>query len=111
MKKMMKKVISVCCILAITFSTLIGCSSSTPDTTSPQSEDAPSEESANPSHIRMAFLYIGEEPADLQMVQDAVNKISIDEINVEVEFVPISLFQYGDQLNLMISDQLVIVKP
>lgn len=103
MKKMMKKVISVCCILAITFSTLIGCSSSTPDTTSPQSEDAPSEESANPSHIRMAFLYIGEEPADLQMVQDAVNKISIDEINVEVEFVPISLFQYGDQLNLMIS--------
>lgn len=103
MKRIMKQVISVCCILAITVTMLTGCGSNTSNTTSPQSTDVSSEETSNPSHIRMAFLYIGEEPADLQMVQDAVNKISISEINVEVEFVPISLFQYGEQLNLMIS--------
>lgn len=42
-------------------------------------------------HIIMTYLTLGTTPPDLQIVQDAVNKISVPEINVEVEFKPISI--------------------
>lgn len=56
-----------------------------------------------PTHIIMTYLTIGTTPADLVMVQDAVNAISVPEINVEVEFKPISIPETFSQYSLWIS--------
>ncbi|MCD7957029.1 MAG: ABC transporter substrate-binding protein [Lachnospiraceae bacterium] len=70
-----------------------------------------SAEESEPDHIIMTYLTTGSTPADLEMVQDAVNEISIAEINVEVEFKVISISETftnyslwvasGEQVDLM----------
>ncbi len=46
---------------------------------------------ANADKIIVTFLTTGVTPQDLNKVQDAVNEITIPEINVEVEFKPLSI--------------------
>lgn len=69
------------------------------------------ETSEDADHIIMTYLTLGETPADIQMVQDAVSKISKEKINVEVEFKPVSIgdtfsnyslwIGSGEQIDLM----------
>lgn len=42
-------------------------------------------------------------PADIQEVQEAINKISVDKINVKVKLLPISNSAFTNQINLMLS--------
>ena len=70
-----------------------------------------SSSSGEPDHIIVTYITSGTDPADLGKVQDAVNELTVPEINVEVEFKPISftdsLSQYsmwigaGEQIDLM----------
>lgn len=73
--------------------------------------DNSSTESGTPDHIIMTYLTLGQTPKDLGMVQDAINAISIPEINVEVEFKPVAISESftnystwiasGEQMDLM----------
>lgn len=43
--------------------------------------------------VIMTFLTAGVEPADLGIVQDAINEITTKKIGVEIEFKPVSIFE------------------
>ncbi len=55
------------------------------------------------THIVMTYLTLGNTPADVQKVQDAVNAITVPDIGVEVEFKPIAIFDTSSQYSLWIS--------
>lgn len=44
------------------------------------------------SHIIVTYLTLGQTPADLQMVQDALNERTVKEIGVEVELKAVSAY-------------------
>ena len=52
--------------------------------------------------IIMTYLTLGQNPADLQMVQDAINEISKEKINVEVEFKPVAISETFSNYSLWI---------
>ncbi|MFV0465365.1 MAG: ABC transporter substrate-binding protein [Lachnospiraceae bacterium] len=96
---MKRKLLSLLLVATIGTGILAGCgSSASSDTgsdsgTSTESTAGASEiVSGETDKIIMTYLTLGTTPADLQMVQDAVNEISKEKINVEVELkaVPIS---------------------
>ena len=64
-----------------------------------------------PVHIVMECLYFDQVPRDLQAVEDALNEITIPEINVEVELYPLGFMDAAQQVGLMISsgDQLDLI--
>ena len=69
------------------------------------------EAAEEPAHIVLESLYFDSVPRDLQAVQDAINEITIPEINVEVELYPLPFMEAANQVGLMISsgDQLDLV--
>ena len=66
----------------------------------------------SPEHIVVTYVSLDGAPSDLGMVQDAVNEITVPEINVEVEFLPFTaadtftsystLIAGGETLDLML---------
>ena len=63
-------------------------------------EEASSEE---PFEMVMTYMHPGTVPKDLQMVEDALNEITIPEINVKVTLYPISMADRHTQQDLMIA--------
>lgn len=61
------------------------------------------QEEGDPFEMVMSYIYTGSVPKDLQMVEDAVNEITIPKINVKVTLYPINLSERQTQYNLMIS--------
>ncbi|MDR2303908.1 MAG: ABC transporter substrate-binding protein [Treponema sp.] len=60
-------------------------------------------EAGEPYEIVMTYLFFGTVPRDLQMIEDAINKISIPAVNAKVTLYPLDAFQAATQTNLMIS--------
>ncbi len=56
-----------------------------------------------PYEVVYAFPAFSNVPADLQEVQEAINKISVEKINVKVKLLPISNSAFTNQINLMLS--------
>ena len=59
----------------------------------------------DPAHIVLELLYFDAVPRDLQLVEDAINEITIPEINVEIELYPLGFMDAATQVGLMISSQ------
>ncbi len=57
------------------------------------SQTADGEWTGEVEKVVMTFLTGGVEPADLGMVQDAINEITTKKIGVEIEFRPVSIFE------------------
>ncbi len=71
-------------------------------TESPRAEEtAPSAEP--PVHVVVECLYFDAVPRDLELVENAINGITVPEINVEVELYPLSMTESSTQVSLMIS--------
>ncbi len=56
-----------------------------------------------PFEMVMSYIHPGTIPKDLQMVEDALNEITIPEINVKVTLYPISIGEHQSKYNMMIS--------
>lgn len=106
-KKFLQKIIATVMTATMLACMLVGCgdkdnaedtAGDTEDTsddkedTSGDKQDTSGDEQAEVKKIIFTFLTGGVEPTDLGLVEDAINEISIAEIGVEVEFLPISLF-------------------
>ncbi len=48
--------------------------------------------STEPDHIIVTWLYLGNVAPDLELVQEEVNKVTVPEINVEIEFKPVGAY-------------------
>lgn len=117
MKTAHKKVWAMLLALTMMLSVLAGCGgqpSGTQTTPPADGSQQPAGESGAPAEVKkiyMTFITKGVDPTDLNLVQDAINEISVPEIGVEVEFKPVSVFDApstctrwiagGEQLDLM----------
>ena len=54
----------------------------------------------DPDEVTVRFMCFGTVPTDLEMVQDAINEITVPEINVKVNYESISAANYSTQLAL-----------
>ncbi|UPG62610.1 ABC transporter substrate-binding protein [Metabacillus endolithicus] len=95
----MKKIISLLSIVVSLFIILSACS----NTSSSDSSDNNESKSKETVELKMAYISFGPEPADLELVQGEINKITKEEINVKVDLEPINVGQYAQQTNLMLS--------
>ena len=112
---MKKKILSLVLMATMGLSLLAGCGSSTTTST----DSSSTAESGDVDHIVVTWVYYTEAAPDLEAVTEAINEISIPEIGVEVEFMPISIgdtfTKYGtyiasgeqiDLMNIMFQDPL-----
>ena len=99
----LKRILSamLACSIVATMS-LTGCSGGSQPTSSGISAVSNSSK-GEPTEIIQTFLTLGQTPRDLQLVQDAVNKITVEKINVKVKFLPISYPDYSQKINLMLT--------
>ncbi len=100
---MRKKIVSILLLGAMAVSMLAGCGSSTGDAGSTATGTASGGD--EPVKIVMESLYFDAVPADLAKVEEAINEITIPEINVEVELYPVSYAEASSKIGLMISGQ------
>lgn len=63
---------------------------------SPAAKEAPYE-------LNVAFAAFNAIPSNLQQVQDAINKITLDKINATIKLTPINIGSWTQQSNLMLS--------
>jgi len=68
-----------------------------------QSTDAPVDPLAAPYELTMAMPVFGAIPADLELVEAEINKYTQEKINTTIDILPISIGNYGQQMNLMTS--------
>jgi len=75
-------------------------SESAPASSAAQASEKPKEETVE---LEFAFPTFTNIPSNMQEVQDAISKITLEKINATVKLTPISIGAYGQQLNLMLS--------
>lgn len=110
----MKKIIAILLSLMMIMVILTGCggaSNEAKENAGEATETSGDDVSKEPDHIIVTYLTMGTTPKDLLRIQEAVNEITIPEINVEVEFKPIAIgdtfstysiwIAGGDQIDLM----------
>ncbi|MEJ6949851.1 ABC transporter substrate-binding protein [Natronospora cellulosivora (SeqCode)] len=56
-----------------------------------------------PQELVMVFPIFGETPPDLNMVQEEVNKVTLEKLNVRVKLLTIDFGRYEQQINFMLS--------
>lgn len=104
---------------AMAVTTLAGCGGGKTDTQTASNKEGNTSEmydsdgnwTGETSHIKMTLLTAGTDPVDMQKVQDEVNEISVKKEGVEIEFLPVSIFDApstvpmwiggGEQVDLM----------
>jgi putative aldouronate transport system substrate-binding protein len=94
-----EKLLSVLIALVLILASVSGCAQGTDETSAQDSSSSTSQNESSdgetteplgdPEKIIVTFLTTGNTPEDLPKVQDAVNEITIEKINVEVEFMPV----------------------
>ncbi|MBQ6363644.1 MAG: ABC transporter substrate-binding protein [Lachnospiraceae bacterium] len=102
---MRKKVLSILLALAMTVPMAVGCGNQSTEPASGDSQQTAEEtasegSAAAPEEIVVRFACLGTVPADLQQVADAINEISIPEINVKIDLESVSIANYDNQLAL-----------
>lgn len=113
MKKHIKKAGAVILCAAMAVSMLAGCgeeaseeketsnvneNTENPENSTSEGEDTPEEGwTGEVSHIIVTYLTLGQTPEDLQMVQDAINERSVEDVGVEVELRAVSAYDAMSQ--------------
>lgn len=104
----MKKLVSLTLVTVIGMSLLGGCGSGndtnkTAATTNSGSLGGKNEATKDPYEITIAYPVFGVVPKDIETVESEINKITQAKINATVKMLPISIGQFNQQMNLMLS--------
>ncbi|MDQ8734271.1 ABC transporter substrate-binding protein [Paenibacillus sp. LHD-38] len=99
----MKKKRKVITLLAMVALLVSACSGGNGGSNKGENDSKETEKNVKPVEIVYAYPVFGNIPADMQRIEDEVNKISIKEINVKAKLLPISGGNWGQQINLMVT--------
>lgn len=112
----MKKLLSMLLVLAMAMSLLAGCggndkgaetgnqgSDAQGTENAGSGEDATTTEDGEVYEMVMEIINYGFNDPDLQMIQDAVNEITVPEIGVKVTFMPVPIMDMATKLGLLVS--------
>lgn len=89
----MKKILGIISVMLLV---LVGCSSSSDDTTSEKPTNVE-------DMVTVNWTTVGTEPADLQQVQDAMNEILAEDYGVQLDFTYIGYADYTEQVGLQLA--------
>lgn len=105
----MKKLLSVLLVLAMSVTMLAGCGKddnggkSNETGAGAQGEDGAAQADGEVYKMVMEIITYGFDDPDLQMVQDAVNEITVPKIGVEVQFLTVPIAEMSTKLGLLVS--------
>ena len=111
---MKQKIVSLLLTLTMTAALLTGCGDKTTADTQlgddyevsdegGQQEDPGSQEEDYSEHVDLVFYMLGDAPAGLQEVQDAINEILEEKINTSVEFQFSTWTDWGEKYKMMLT--------
>ena len=112
LKKMLGILLSVALVVSLT-----GCTSKSNDDTKNSSSDSSNEETSSnssnstgtsgnaeePYTLTVAWPVYGDAPQDLNMVQEKVNEITLEKLNMKMEFKPVSVTAMANTYSLAVS--------
>ncbi len=101
----MKKTLQVLALLLALTMLLAACgtaATTTPAETSGGS-DGTTTEAGPPTQLKVVFLTVGSQPADLGLVEQEINNLLVPKINVEIELEPINFGAAMEQYNVMLA--------
>lgn len=103
----MKRILATVLCLVMLLSLIVGCGapkeSGQAQATTAAATTAAEKPKEQPKSITVVF--VGETPKDHKMVNDELNKYTLDKINVEAVLKPIETANYVQQVNLMITSR------
>ena len=112
----MKRRLTAVLLSAVMALTLAACGGNTQSPAQPSEEQSQEQEAeaaveeeisdtwtGEVSHISMTYLNFGQTPADMEKVVAKINELTIPKIGVEVEFVPLGIYDSFSQYPLWIS--------
>lgn len=107
----MKKMISILIILSLSLAALYGCGNSESANTEDSSNIASnvSDESSqadnleDTAQINIMFWTMNTIPKDIELVEEAINEITREKINTEIDLTIVDMGSYAQQVNLIIT--------
>ncbi|WP_261302061.1 ABC transporter substrate-binding protein [Paenibacillus andongensis] len=111
MRKRTKMLTMLLAMIMVTMLFLTACgkdtsnqsAASTSATSSPNAASSGNVDTKTSAELTMAFPIFGAIPKDMNLIQDEVNKITKAKINATVKLLPISIGNWNQQTNLMMS--------
>lgn len=58
-----------------------------------------------PVELTLYYITFAESPADMALVQEELDRLTLEKINATVKLTPLSVSVYGEQINLLLSSQ------
>jgi len=100
----MKKLLQGALLLLLSFTLVLSaCSASSDGGNAASSPNSENQGDGKVEEITVAFPLVSTAPQDLQLVEDAVNKISEKKIKTRVKFLPINAGEWVQRMNLIFS--------
>ncbi|MFB3160158.1 ABC transporter substrate-binding protein [Neobacillus sp. 179-J 1A1 HS] len=99
----MKKRILGLFLMACLFTALVGCSPNGDKKSSSNASGDGNDSNEEPYTLNVSYPVYGDTPADLSMVQEKVNEITLKEINAKVEFKPVEVSAMANTYTLAAS--------
>lgn len=101
---MLKKLIAFTLVLTTIFTFSVGCNDSRKQGTTDNKDATTTHSEGNEEPAKLVIAFItGSNLTDLQKVNDAINEITREEINAEIELKQLSWANFTDQFNLMLA--------
>ncbi|MFD0693386.1 ABC transporter substrate-binding protein [Paenibacillus sp. GCM10027628] len=100
---MKKTTILLSSVLAGSMITLTACGGNSTDNASASAKTTPSGGKEAPYELNVAFSAFNQIPSNLQDVQNAINKITLEKIGATVKLMPINAGSWAQQSNLMLT--------
>jgi putative aldouronate transport system substrate-binding protein len=94
---MIRKRLSCIALLVATMLSVSACS-----TKSKNTSEVPAQKAA-PTELTVASFTLGDTPKDLQLVQDEINKITLEKINAKINWQVIPVGSWAQKINLMLA--------
>jgi putative aldouronate transport system substrate-binding protein len=108
---MLKKMFSVVLLVVVFVVSTVGCVNNTNDSTEGTQGDSSQTENdqkdnnstSEEDYYQLTMAFIANEQEDLELVEEAINELTREELGIEVDLLQLGFGDYADRLRLMLS--------